>query len=285
MSIQVSVIIPVFRDWDRLGDCLAALKRQTLPADRFEIVLANNEPDGRCPLVDLPSNLRIVNEPRPGSYAARNAAAAAARGACLAFTDSDCVPEPGWLANGLAALQANPGARVTGPIRIFRERETGYYAYLFDLHTAFPQSAYIGHGQCPTANLMVDRATWDKVGPFDICLSGGDTLWSRRAQRIGVPLRFDEQVAVGHPARRSVADILRKRRRVAGSMAKDRRAPPLRFIFGRLKPPRPRKLPFDRSSLGLRDWTALYLIAWGKGAVEAVEFGSVYLGLKSPNRT
>ncbi|WP_129793642.1 glycosyltransferase family 2 protein [Sphingosinicella sp. CPCC 101087] len=284
MSTLFSVIIPIYRDWGRLALCLAALERQTLPLDRFEILIANNEPDGKFPLAHIPSNARIVHQPRPGSYAARNAAVAAAQGEYLAFTDSDCIPDPKWMANGLAALRANPGARVTGPIAIFREAGSSYYAFLYDLHTAFPQSTYVSHGQCPTANLLVEKRIWEKVGPFDECFSGGDTLWSQRAQKIGVPLMFDEKVAVGHPARRSVADILKKGRRVAGSMAKDRRAPPYRFFFGRLKPPRPSKLPFDRNRLGLRDWLALFLIFWTKGAVEAVEFGSVYVGLKLPNR-
>ena len=40
---RVSVIIPVYRDWDHLRLCLDALERQTMSKDEYEIIVANNE--------------------------------------------------------------------------------------------------------------------------------------------------------------------------------------------------------------------------------------------------
>ena len=48
-SKEVSVIIPVYRDWARLRSCLDALERQTIGPDAFEIILANNEPEAGYP--------------------------------------------------------------------------------------------------------------------------------------------------------------------------------------------------------------------------------------------
>src|SRR5439155_15998009 len=45
---------------------------------------------------------------RAGPAIARNLAVAEARGEVLAFTDSDCIPEPGWLKAGVAALESDP---------------------------------------------------------------------------------------------------------------------------------------------------------------------------------
>jgi cellulose synthase/poly-beta-1,6-N-acetylglucosamine synthase-like glycosyltransferase len=40
---RLSVIIPVYRDWDDLRRCLAALAQQTWPAGDFEILVVNND--------------------------------------------------------------------------------------------------------------------------------------------------------------------------------------------------------------------------------------------------
>ena len=282
MSVEISVIIPVYRDWDRLRLCLEALERQTLPPGRFEIIVANNEEEDHTPPASLPANARIVHEPRPGSYAARNTAVAASAGRYLAFTDSDCVARPDWLANGLSALQANPHARISGPVSIFREPGSAYYAYIYDLHTAFPQREYVAAGHCVTANLLVARDIFDAVGPFDLCFSGGDTMWNWRAHEQGVPILYDAAVEVGHPARRDLADIFRKRRRTAGSSRLD--VPVYAFVLERMKPPVRRLARLLRKGVGWKDSMAVFAIHWAGRLVEAQEFSFVRLGIKGPNR-
>ena len=279
--LSVSVIIPVYRDWDRLAHCLDALERQTLAGDRFEIIVANNEQEASCPLTRLPGNCRVIHEPRPGSYAARNAAVSVSAGRYLAFTDSDCVPEPDWLERGVAALEAHPGARVAGAVEIFRQPGSGRYGYLYDRQTAFPQRTYAAAGLCATANLMVPRVAFDAVGPFDECFSGGDFEWNKRAQTAGIPIVFDETVRVGHPAR-SLPEIFRKRRRKAGSRID---TPVHRFVLGRLRPPVRLVLRLRRNGVGWSGTMTVAAIHWVGCVVEIVEFSLIRLGLKKASRS
>ncbi len=86
---------------------MAALAGQSLGADAFEIVIVDNDAPAPTPPLALPGNARVVPCPAPGSYAARNAGAAAARGSWLVFSDADCRPAPGWLA---AFAATAPGA-------------------------------------------------------------------------------------------------------------------------------------------------------------------------------
>ena len=89
---RVSIVIPVFNQAQDLGRCLAALERQTYPADRFEAIVVDNgsdEPIG--PVTERFSFVRAICEPAPGSYAARNRGIEASRGEVLAFTDADCL--------------------------------------------------------------------------------------------------------------------------------------------------------------------------------------------------
>src|SRR5690606_31479653 len=121
MSIPlISVIIPTYHDWDRLQLCLNALSNQTLSEDKFEIIVVNNDPDDIAPeILDIPSNAKIINESKPGSYAARNLAVRDARGEIFAFTDSDCIPDSKWLENGYNEFADKTRDRVGGAVLIF----------------------------------------------------------------------------------------------------------------------------------------------------------------------
>ena len=67
-EIDVSVIVPTYRDWTALQDCLDALAGQTVEADRFEILVANNNPAVDLPEdLHIPRNARVVWQPKPGS--------------------------------------------------------------------------------------------------------------------------------------------------------------------------------------------------------------------------
>ena len=94
---EISVVAPVYRHWALVPGLLAALGAQSLDADRFEILLVDNDPAAGTAPPPLPGNARVLPGTAPGSYAARNAGAASARGALIAFTDADCNPDPDWL--------------------------------------------------------------------------------------------------------------------------------------------------------------------------------------------
>ena len=289
-SPVISVIIPVFKDWDRLALCLKGLDGQSIGAEDFEIIVVDNEAQHSRRLDCVPANARVIHEPRPGSYAARNTAVTISRGEFLAFIDSDCIPGPDWLANGLRILKGNRGARLTGPVPIHREEGSGYFAYLYDFHTAFKFDQAVKRGRSGAGNLMVSRAIFDRVGPFDQNLmSGGDTDWGERAHRLGVPILYDESIPVSHPARASVSAIIKKHRRIAGSEARRVTFPTIWYVLSRLLPPvtsysrvvySARRGPVSR-----RDWIVLFFIYWATQIAAAQEFLFVRAGWKRPNRS
>src|SRR5207248_7276046 len=90
----VSVIIPHFNDTDNLERCLQLLAAQTLPANQFEVIVADNNSAGGLAAVETICGVRarVVPAPIQGAAEARNAGVAAARGQVLAFLDSDCRP-------------------------------------------------------------------------------------------------------------------------------------------------------------------------------------------------
>lgn len=224
MILQASVIVPTFEDWDRLQKCLDCLAEQSVAADLFEVIVANNNASGTVPAsLRLPANARVIHASKPGSYAARNVAASEARGEVIFFTDSDCQPDRRWIEAGLARIATlGPNGRVTGKVELFPKGPGWTGAELFDRVFSFDQKHFLRNGWGVTANLVVRRSTFDLVGPFDEDrFSGGDRTWNMRATQLGCELVLCEETLVLHPARASFAELAMKVRRLLGGDYRD----------------------------------------------------------------
>ncbi|HEX8940902.1 MAG TPA: glycosyltransferase [Candidatus Limnocylindrales bacterium] len=144
----------------------------------------------------------------PGAARARNAAARRASGAILAFTDDDCVPQPGWLGALVDAFDGPAGpAASTGRVLPLGEPEPGRYAVATRASRAtaefrgraLPWRAGTG------GNLAVGRAWFERVGGWDERLgpgSGGlageDVDLIRRLLRARGIVRYVPEAVVLH---------------------------------------------------------------------------------------
>jgi glycosyltransferase involved in cell wall biosynthesis len=193
MKPLVSVIVPVLDRRELLGRCLDALAEQTV-TDHEIVVVDDGSTDGSADAARAhPHAARIVVVPGDGrgAVAARRIGVAAASGAVLAFTDSDCEPRPTWLAAALAALDAAPSVGVvqgvTIPERPLRPGE---------------RSMSVGRDTrlYETCNVVYRRAAFEAVGGFDPEL--GRRLGFRRSERLR-RLGFGEDALTGWRVRRA----------------------------------------------------------------------------------
>lgn len=219
--MQASVIIPVYNDTDRLKLCLDAISLQTYPRDQLEVIVVDNgskEPPKA--LVESYSFCQFTEESQPGSYAARNHGLRVAQGKFLVFTDSDCLPDPHWLDAGIKQLESDPDiALVAGSIALFAKDESKpTAAELYDIAFGLPQEATVKKtGRVMTANLFTRRTIIDLVGEFDSSLmSYGDHEWSGRVADLGKKVVYNEEAIIRHPARYSVASLVKQARRHIG---------------------------------------------------------------------
>ena len=215
-----SVVIPA-RDAGRwLGACLDALSDQVGAPSHEVIVVDDGSTDGTGDLARSHQAVtHTVAGPGRGSYAARNAGLAVATAPVLAFTDSDCVPDPGWLAAGMAAIDAGAdlvGGEITaaagGPLNAWERYDRAVYLRQDELtsHEHF----------AATANLFVRRAVIDDVGAFDASLrSGGDYEFGRRATAAGYRLVYEPVARVSHRPRRGLVETWRLHRRLGAGWA------------------------------------------------------------------
>jgi glycosyltransferase involved in cell wall biosynthesis len=216
----ISVIVPVWNDAKRIGQCIEALKSQSLRSDLFEIIVVDNgSTDATSSVVTRYPDVVLLHEPRPGSYAARNTGLARARGAYVAFTDSDCIPHANWLEHGLAALQGRADVGIVAGRVMFCE-PTGPYdraCLNYERHLSMRQEENARNGLAITANWFSRKDLLLKNGGFDAALrSGGDHELSRRISKTGLRTEYLPAAVVMHPPRTHVAEVAAKVRRVAG---------------------------------------------------------------------
>jgi cellulose synthase/poly-beta-1,6-N-acetylglucosamine synthase-like glycosyltransferase len=211
----VSVIVPHYQDLTGLALCLEALCQQSYPAGRYEIIVAdNNSPIGLAAvLAAVAERARVVVIEQKGAGPTRNGAAALSTADVLAFTDADCRPDPGWLRAGVEALQRYDV--VGGQMQVLVEDPANVSpSEAFEKVFAFNNKAYVVlKGFSVTANLFCARSLFERVGGFRTQVSE-DMDWCHRARAAGYRIGFAGDAIVGHPARRTFAQLRDKWRRI-----------------------------------------------------------------------
>jgi glycosyltransferase involved in cell wall biosynthesis len=206
--MRYSVVISTYNRSASLADALAALAR-TRTSHRWEVlVVDNNSTDDTAAVVrrvtrEYPVELRYIQEPTPGKYAAMNTAVGIARGEIVAATDDDAVVDPDWLERAGRALDELRCDFVGGPVTPLWEQAQPSWIdlskpaiqkvlALLDYGTAVREFG-VHIGWPLGVNVAYRRETLAKVGPFDPSLgrvagtlrSQAQREWHLRARAIG----------------------------------------------------------------------------------------------------
>ena len=163
----VSFVIPVRNDAGHLQECLASIRADTYPADRVEIVVANNGSTDETPSVAHSAGARVLFLPGLRVAEIRNVAAREARGEVLAFVDADHQIGPGWTRSAVESLRMPGVAAVGAPYHAPQDGTWVQRMYdAFRDHRDEPRNVeWLGGG-----NLAVNRDNFMDVGGFDASL-------------------------------------------------------------------------------------------------------------------
>jgi glycosyltransferase involved in cell wall biosynthesis len=199
---EVSVVVPTRERPERLAALLAALRAQTLAPARFEVIVVDDASTDSTPSLlkreaaSSPFRLRMLRRgSSTGPAAARNEGWRGAAGEVIAFTDDDCEPAPEWLAAGLRAARAAPGAVIQGrtepnPAEL---RHQGPFSRTLRVTELGPHFE--------TANMFYPRSLLERLGGFDERFrrpGGEDTDLAWRAIEAGAPVEFAAPALVHH---------------------------------------------------------------------------------------
>ena len=220
MKRTVSILIPTHNRCRSLARALEGLSHIRFPeqVDAEVIVVANACTDDTEGVVaaaarGMPMPTRCVVEAQIGLNAARNRAAAEARGDILAYLDDDVWVYPDWLL-GLCEVYDNEPADLVGG-RVLLCWESGdppaSMAKVFDYMMSSSDHGekvleLPDHIDMVGANFSFSRQTWIKVGRFvpgldrtgKSLLCGGETEYLRRARRAGLRLFYTPRACVKH---------------------------------------------------------------------------------------
>ena len=217
---DISVIVAVGRD--DIGRCLSSLLEQTLPRDRYEIILVAD----RTLALEPAENTVVVTFDSPNPAAKRNAGAQRARGDILAFIDDDGRARRDWIENGLEFLSRFPGAAGTGGPRVlpegasFLQKATDIIA-----HSAFFGNGHgnwvemqvrnkVPHGMINSCNYFIRREIFLELGGYNeaIGYGGEDTEFIYRAVCEGGCLfAYTWDLIVYHPPRSLGWELIKQR--------------------------------------------------------------------------
>ena len=166
----LSVVVPFFDSERHLGACIESLLAQEGVGGSYEVILVDNgSTDGSAAIAARYEGLTVLEESRPGAYAARNTGIRAARAPVIALTDADCVVAGDWLRSILAGMrdpevaillgQVRYPASASAALRLLGAWENAKTEYVLE---ACPSAHRFGYAN----NMAVRSWVFAELGPF-----------------------------------------------------------------------------------------------------------------------
>ena len=218
-DISLSVIIPVYQSSERIVNLLESLARQRANIS-FEVLIVDDaSSDGTTDRIrDYLARLNTSNmylfclDKNEGPAAARNLAISKAKGQCFLLIDSDCfLLDDQHLEMIWEAHLENPHAVIGGGVS---GRGKGYVAFSdrychWSTNIPGKLSSVVPFQHLVTAHLLIPRAVWETIGPFERIRTGEDTLFCLKAHQAKTPLRLRGDIVLGHYDREFWLDFIR----------------------------------------------------------------------------
>jgi glycosyltransferase involved in cell wall biosynthesis len=213
--VAISVVIPTFNRRARLARVLAALEKQTVPADRFEVVIVDDgSSDGTSAWLSAHTarfGLRTFRTKNGGPARARNTGVEAATGELIVFVDDDVEPEPALLAEHELSHREETDVVVMGPLASLPHYAQPWVAWeqakLEAQYAAMQRGDWApSFRQFWTGNASVAKRHLLAAGLFDPSyLRAEDIELGIRLRDLGLQFRFNPKARGLHHAERSLA--------------------------------------------------------------------------------
>ncbi len=163
-DIMISVVIPAFNEEKRIRRNLEALSRQTVPRDKYELIVVDGgSHDKTCEIARDYADLVFVQESERVA-GARNDGFLRARSNLVATTDADSIVKPDWIEHAINSFSDPDVVLAFGPVTPIEKNVvdkryallfngiikigvyTGLYYYTLGCNTAFRKDVLINAG-------------------------------------------------------------------------------------------------------------------------------------------
>lgn len=233
MRLPLTVLICTHNRAHLLGEALGSLEAQTLPKDRYEVLVVDNaSTDDTDAVVRRWAargglDLRSFREMELGLDAARNRGIREARGEIVAFLDDDARAREDWAESILYGFAKHSAPVMGGRVDLIWEaRRPGWFSDVllrYLIHCDYgPEVAEV---TAPPwlygTNVAFRKDLFQEIGLFRLDLDrrgeslmgGGDTEFFKRAHSRGKKLLYLPDMVVGHlvPVKRLTREFFRER--------------------------------------------------------------------------
>lgn len=171
---RISIVIPMYNEARHIGRTLLAAQKAAHAADvECELIVVDNGSSDEGPQIARQFGAQVLVMPGLLIGALRNRGTAIATGEWLAFIDADIEMPEDWLTQ-LFALEAEGQADVFG-LDLHTPAAAPWYATAWQRRTLRP-TTHTSHvvDWLPSANLLMRRRWFDKVGGFNETLRTGE---------------------------------------------------------------------------------------------------------------
>ncbi|SCX52710.1 Glycosyltransferase, GT2 family [Pseudomonas sp. NFACC32-1] len=183
----VSIVIPMYNEARHIGRTLLAAQQAARQAQlECELIVVDNGSDDHGPRIANELGARVLIVPGVHIGALRNRGAALASGQWLAFIDADIEMPADWLT---LMLELEGQGDVLG-LDLDTPRQAPWFAEAWQRRSQRADSRPLHRVQwLPSANLLMRRSWFDRVGGFDETLrTGEDKDFSLRLRQAGARL-------------------------------------------------------------------------------------------------
>jgi len=195
---RISIVIPMYDEARHIGRTLLAAQKAAHAADvECELIVVDNGSSDEGPQIARQFGAQVLVMPGLLIGALRNRGTAIATGEWLAFIDADIEMPEDWLTQ-LFTLEAEGQADVFG-LDLHTPAAAPWYATAWQRRTLRP-TTHTSHvvDWLPSANLLMRKRWFDKVGGFNETLrTGEDKEFTLRLREHGARLlSINESVAL-----------------------------------------------------------------------------------------
>lgn len=232
-QLELSVILCSYNRGSTLVRCLEYFCKQTVPTERWEVVLVNDgSKDNTHELVhsrEWPFQLNYIHQENTGLAGARNAGIQSARGKVLLLINDDTMAAPDLIEQHLAAHQKHPRSMILGAFEYepwalqsgFMQavnRSTVVFGYpdLVEGKTYDYMFSY-------TCNLSVSAEAYQEAGLFDTSFKSygaEDTEMGYRLEKAGYRVVYHPKARADHAHALTLDEFIRRQINVGSNFAR-----------------------------------------------------------------
>jgi len=201
MQRTVSVVIPVYNAAKTLSDVLKAVMSQDCQEVLEVIVVDDGSKDETADIVKSFDGVRYFYQESSGPAAARNRGAYESKGDIIFFTDSDCIPEKGWISRSIVRFDDESVGAVSGSYGIANSRNVlsrCVHREIIFRHSRIKSTFIRVFG---SYNFAIRRSVFEETGGFNESYrhpSGEDNDLSYRIIKKGYRIYFENDSIVRH---------------------------------------------------------------------------------------